>query len=209
MIEQVIGGEVGIKLSGDSTFQYFRQKGELLVMSGLSPGFLRMVVTAASLRVWETEPELKEELMMSVISGEMAGRRSSTSVDGMGSRAQVEYFMPIMSLDSCIGFEEFIYCGEENLGVRRARIYEVGIVDGPSCVEGIFVLVGMISVGLVMDSQTSFLAESFQLAFAGFNFVLYRGVAGCRVCQSDCFSYDGSQLIKTGGECVVVIIHKV
>ena len=36
--------------------------------SGLSPGFLRMGVTAASLSDWGTEPELKEELMMCVMS---------------------------------------------------------------------------------------------------------------------------------------------
>lgn len=40
---------------------------------------------------------------MSAMSGEMAGRQSLTSVDGMGSRAQVECFMHTLSLDSCIG----------------------------------------------------------------------------------------------------------
>lgn len=37
--------------------------GKLLMISGLSPGFVRMGVTAVSLSVWGTEPELKEELM--------------------------------------------------------------------------------------------------------------------------------------------------
>lgn len=60
-------------------------------------------MTAASLRVSWTEPERKEDLMMSAMSGEMAGRQSLPSVDGMVFRAQVEYFMPTMSLDSCIG----------------------------------------------------------------------------------------------------------
>lgn len=34
-------------------------------------------------------------------------------------------------------------------------------------------LVDVIIVGLVMDSQTSFLVEPFQLTFAGFHFVEY------------------------------------
>ena len=62
-----------------------------------------MGVTAASFRVSGTEPELKEELMMLMMSGEMGGRQFLTRVDGMGSRAQVELFMPTMSLDSCVG----------------------------------------------------------------------------------------------------------
>ena len=60
-------------------------------------------MTEASLRGWGTEPELKEDLMMSMISGEMAGRQSFTSLDGMGSRAQVELLMPATSLDSSTG----------------------------------------------------------------------------------------------------------
>ncbi len=37
--------------------------------AGLSPSFLRIGVTAASLSDWGTEPELREELMISVMSG--------------------------------------------------------------------------------------------------------------------------------------------
>ena len=62
---------------------------KLLKISGLSPGFLRMGVTAASLSVWGTEIELKEEFMISVMSEEIAGRQTLTRLDGMGSRAQV------------------------------------------------------------------------------------------------------------------------
>jgi len=46
------------------------------MMSGLSPGFLRMGVTAASLSERGTEPDLREELMISVMSVEMAGKES-------------------------------------------------------------------------------------------------------------------------------------
>ena len=46
------------------------------MMPGLSPGFLRMGVTAASLSKWGTEPDLRENLMISVISVEMAGKES-------------------------------------------------------------------------------------------------------------------------------------
>ena len=45
-------------------------------MSELSPGFLRMGVIAASLSEGGTEPDLKEELMISVMSVEMAGKES-------------------------------------------------------------------------------------------------------------------------------------
>lgn len=30
------------------------------------------------------------------------------------------------------GFEEYIYCGEENIGLGRARVYETGVVGGQS-----------------------------------------------------------------------------
>ncbi len=51
---------------------------KLVILSGLSPGFLRIGVIAASLSDWGTEPELREELMISVMSGEIAGRQSFT-----------------------------------------------------------------------------------------------------------------------------------
>ena len=33
-------------------------------------------------------------------------------------------------------FEEFIYCGEEDLGVSGARLYEIRVVVGAGTVEG-------------------------------------------------------------------------
>jgi len=45
------------------------------MMSGLSQGFLRMGVTTASLSERGTEPDL-EELMISVMRVEMAGKES-------------------------------------------------------------------------------------------------------------------------------------
>lgn len=55
--ERVIGGEVGVELCGDSTFQYFRQKGEVGDGPEVAHGvrlecrFFEDGVTAASLRV--------------------------------------------------------------------------------------------------------------------------------------------------------------
>ena len=46
------------------------------MMSGLSPGFLRVGVTAASLSEWGTEPDLREELIISLMCVEMAGKKS-------------------------------------------------------------------------------------------------------------------------------------
>ena len=54
---------------------------KLMMKSGLSPSFLRMGLTAASLSVWGIEPKLKEELMIFVMSEEMARRQSLTRVD--------------------------------------------------------------------------------------------------------------------------------
>lgn len=61
------------------------------MISGSRPGFLRMGVTAANLRDWGTDPEVREELMMMAISGEIVGRQDLTREDGMGSRTEVEY----------------------------------------------------------------------------------------------------------------------
>ena len=63
------------------------------MVSGSRAGFLRMGVTAASFRVWGTKPEVREELMMVTMSGEIAGRQSLMMEDGMGSRMDVELFM--------------------------------------------------------------------------------------------------------------------
>lgn len=41
------------------------------MISGLSPGFLRMEVAAFNFSVCGTEPELKEELLVSLINEEM------------------------------------------------------------------------------------------------------------------------------------------
>lgn len=70
------------------------------MMSGFSPGFLRMGVTAASLSEGGIEPVLREELMIPVMSEEIAGRQFLTRYDGMGSRTQVDVFIPVMILDS-------------------------------------------------------------------------------------------------------------
>ena len=76
---------------------------KLLGLSGLRPGFLMMGVTAASLRVWGTEPELREVLIMVVMSGEITGRQSLMSVEGMGSKVQVEVFIPVMMVINSAG----------------------------------------------------------------------------------------------------------
>lgn len=60
-----------------NTLQYFVKKErlgtgwKLLMISGLSPGFLRMEVAAFNFSVCGTEPELKEELLVSLINEEM------------------------------------------------------------------------------------------------------------------------------------------
>lgn len=58
---------------------------------------------AASFSVWGTEPELREELIMYMMSEEIAGRQSLTRLDGMGSRVEVELLIPTMTLDSSAG----------------------------------------------------------------------------------------------------------
>lgn len=50
---------------GDGVSWYIRVESRFFLMTG---------VTAASLRICETEPELREELIMSMINGEMAGK---------------------------------------------------------------------------------------------------------------------------------------
>ena len=72
-------------------------------MSGLRPGFLRMGVTAASLREGGTEGKQREELTMLEISGKMVGKQCFTKEDGMGSSMQVEVFMVEMIEDSSAG----------------------------------------------------------------------------------------------------------
>lgn len=70
------------------------------MMSGLNPGFLRMGGTAANLSEGGIEPELREELMISVMSVEIAGRQSLMRLDGMGSRTHVDVFIPVTIFDS-------------------------------------------------------------------------------------------------------------
>lgn len=60
-------------------------------------------MTAANLSIWGIESERKEDLMISVISDEIAGRQSLTRLDGMGSRTEVELLSPTVKLDSSIG----------------------------------------------------------------------------------------------------------
>jgi len=76
---------------------------KLLGLSGFKPCFLMIGVMAASLRVWGTEPELREVLIIPVMSGEITGRQSLMSLDGMGSRVQVEVFIPVMMVVNCAG----------------------------------------------------------------------------------------------------------
>lgn len=71
---------------------------KLFGMSGFSPGFLRMGVTAASLRGAGTEPVVREELITEMMSGLMEGRQALIRVEGMGSRAQVGVFMDVNSV---------------------------------------------------------------------------------------------------------------
>ena len=75
---------------------------KLDMMSGLSPGLLRMGLTAASFREGGTDPDLREQLMMEAMRLEMAGRLSLTNLEGIGSSLQVE-LIPVMKSDSCMG----------------------------------------------------------------------------------------------------------
>ena len=75
----------------------------LLNITGLGPDFLRMALTAASLNIWGTETDLKGDLMISVMSEEIARRQCLTRLDGIGSRTQVELLIPAITLDSSIG----------------------------------------------------------------------------------------------------------
>lgn len=56
-----------------------------------------------TLRRVGTEPELREELIMSMMSGEMAGRQLMRSLDGMGSSMQLEVFSPDRIIGNCAG----------------------------------------------------------------------------------------------------------
>ena len=58
---------------------------------------------ATSLRDWGTQPELREEFIIFVMSEEMAARQFLTRWDGMESRAQVGLFISTMMVDSSIG----------------------------------------------------------------------------------------------------------
>ena len=66
---------------------------KLLGSSESRPGFLRRGVMAASLRGGGTVPEVREELMVSVISGAREVKQALTSSEGMGSRGEVDDFM--------------------------------------------------------------------------------------------------------------------
>lgn len=78
-------------------------------------------MTAASLSVWGTEPELQAELMISVMSEEIAGRQSLTRLDGMGSRTEEELLIPTEKLDSSALREELSDKGRRGLVERAGR----------------------------------------------------------------------------------------
>ena len=52
-------------------------------------------MTAASFKAGGTRPVHREELMTAVIRGMSWGRHDLTRVEGMGSRMEVEVFMPM------------------------------------------------------------------------------------------------------------------
>lgn len=54
-------------------------------------------------RGWGTEPELRERLMIDVMRGKIIGRQFLTKPDGMKLRAQVEVFVPVMTMDRRAG----------------------------------------------------------------------------------------------------------
>ena len=66
---------------------------KLLGWSESRPGCLRRGVMAASLRGGGTVPEVREELMVSVMSGAREVKQALTSSKGMGSRGEVDDFM--------------------------------------------------------------------------------------------------------------------
>lgn len=70
-------------------------------LSGSRPGFLSIGVIAASFRDCGTEPDVSEELIISVIKGEIIGRHVLMRGEGMGSREQVGVLMLDRSLVSC------------------------------------------------------------------------------------------------------------
>jgi len=89
---------------------------KLFGLSGSRPGFLRIGVIAASLRGGGTMPEVREELMISVMSGATEERQAVTRVEGMGSRGQVEDLMP----------ESILERSDVVMGEKRERQWSVG-----------------------------------------------------------------------------------
>ena len=73
--------------------------------------FFSRGVTAASLRAGGTRPVNREELITEVIRGKSEGRRAMARVEGMGSRMQVEVFMPVSMIGRSAGV---ISVNEEN-----------------------------------------------------------------------------------------------
>lgn len=71
---------------------------KLLGSSGSRPGFFRRGVMAASLSGVGTVPEVREELMMLVMSGTRGVEQAMTRFDGMGSRGEVDGFMVVSIL---------------------------------------------------------------------------------------------------------------
>ena len=72
---------------------------KLLGSSGSRPGFLRRGVITASLRGFGTVPEVREELMMSVMSGAREVEQVLTRSEGRGSKGEVEDFREEMVLE--------------------------------------------------------------------------------------------------------------
>ena len=68
---------------------------KLLGSSGSRPGFLRRGVMAAILRGLGTVPEVREELMMSVMSGAREVEQVLTRTEGRGSRGEVDLPPPV------------------------------------------------------------------------------------------------------------------
>ena len=91
---ELVVGLVLLELGCNCPFQDFAQ-GRLEIgwylckSSGSRPGFLKMGVTEAVLKMDITMPDSRDELIMSRVA-HRAGREDFTSVVGMGSRKQVE-----------------------------------------------------------------------------------------------------------------------